>query len=193
MTPKKFFLDTNSLIALAGLQGEELRLFVTHLRKTKAELCISHVQIDETYSKEFPTYHEKITMALRRISEKGIEISPLRPTTELVIGISRIGYAKLSDEEFSKIDDSLRSELRKCMGKRAEDMNLARDALIALSSLDCDYFITSDRYLHKSWLKVIVRNDENRKILSQTHKIPEIVYARPTLQKLSQEIMKKVS
>lgn len=59
-------------------------------------------------------------------------------------------------------------------------LNIARDTLIAITSLNHDYFVTSDKCLHKSWRRVIEKDLENRKTLkAQSYKIPRIIYVRP--------------
>ena len=56
--------------------------------------------------------------------------------------------------------------------------NNSRDALIGLTALNNDFFITSDDCLYDSWKKVIFSNSENRKSLELKYKIPQIIRRR---------------
>lgn len=78
-----------------------------------------------------------------------------------------------------EFDKALRQEIERCVGeKKKDDLNIARDALIALSSLNHDYFITADRCLFKSWKIIIESNEGNKKALEKEYKIPEIIQRR---------------
>jgi len=72
-------------------------------------------------------------------------------------------------------------------GKRYFD--IAQDAVIALTSLDHDYFITSDKCLNKSWKTVIEKNAENKKLLEKSYKIPRIIHRR-TIKGIFEAIIK---
>jgi hypothetical protein len=116
--------------------------------------------------------------AIAKFKSKGIDIT-IESTNELVWGVSRWDYSKFGSKELSRIDDALRLENQKCMGKKGKgDLNVVRDALIALSSLNHDFFITADRCLFKSWKIVIESNEENNKALEQEYKIPKIIHRR---------------
>lgn len=194
----KFFLDTNSLNALTGLDKAGFSLLRTRLEESNAELCVTHIQVDERYTKEPSDYQQKIDKALEVLERNGIEIrKTMRTLTTkgLVIGISRVGFSMIFD---AKIDDELRREIKKCdderekhknMDKEARKLNIARDSLIAISSLDHDYFITSDKCLFQSWLKLVEGNAENRGILEKSHKIPKIIYVEPFPQAVLKEIL----
>ena len=57
--------------------------------------------------------------------------------------------------------------------------NVAKDALIALSSLNHDFFITADRCLFRSWKKVVEFNEGNERTLEQNgYKLPKLIQRR---------------
>jgi hypothetical protein len=139
---------------------------------------------------ELESYQQKISRALKSLGEKGITLR-LEPTKELIVGVSRVGHAIVAGPEISRIDGCLRKEIETCMREKAKDtLNIARDACIAITSLNHDYFVTSDKCLYESWLKVIEENMENKRALeAKGHRIPRIVYAPPDPQSLAEKIM----
>jgi hypothetical protein len=176
--PKSFFLDTNVFILLSGLDSGDLAILSGALAGNKIALCMSHVQIDEQNCQEFSDYRLKIEDALRKFTERGIEII-VEPTNEVVWDVSRFDLARFGSEELSKIDKALRKEIEKCERKKDKTVsNIAKDALIALSSLNHDFFVTADSCLFRSWKIVIESNEENRKAIEQQYKIPEIIHLR---------------
>lgn len=171
----KFYLDTNALWLLSGLKSSlpELSKYIV---ENHVELCTGQVQIDESVTEG--GFNEKIEKATRKLKAHDIVVS-LEPTIETVVDVSRIGFSKIGSDKLGKIDDELRSEIECCEGNnRKSKSNLARDALIALSSLNHDYFITSDECLFKSWKKVIETNQENKAYLQKTYSIPKIIHCK---------------
>ncbi len=145
-----------------------------HLEESKKELFATHVQIDEAIRNDI-TIFEKFNPALSKLKSYGIIVN-LIPTIEMVVGISRLDMCRWGSEELHSVDKALRSEIDLCMGNKSKGLlNTACDALIALSSLNHDYFITGDRCLAYSWNKVIEQNPQNRIVLSQKYSIPKII------------------
>lgn len=176
--PTSFFLDTNVFILLSGLDSNDLSILSRAIVKNKVKLCVSHVQIDEQRNQEFTDYQNKIKETMEKLSEKGINII-VEPTNEVILNVSRFDYARLGSDKLGEIDKALRQEIEKCMGeKKKGDSNIARDALIALSSLNHDYFITADKCLFKSWNIIIESNEKNKKALEKEYKVPEIIQRR---------------
>jgi len=177
--PTSFFFDTNALILLSGLDTDNLSILNREIAEKEIKICVTHVQIDEKYTHELGDYRQNIEKALEKLAKNGINII-VENTIELVLGISRLGYAKLGSEKLGEIDDALRKEIETCMGKKAKgDLNVASDALIALSSLNHDFFITADRCLFKSWKIVIDFNKENKKAIEQHgYKVPKIIHRK---------------
>lgn len=160
---------------LSGLNDDlpELRNYVF---ENHAEICTGQVQIDENITEG--DFSEKIERATRKLKAHGIVVN-LEPTIIAVVGISRFGFCKFGSDELGKIYDELRSEIEICEGKNPKPkLNIARDAIIALSSLNHDYFITADECLMKSWEKVIENNQENKTILQKAYSIPKIVHCK---------------
>lgn len=204
MMATKFFLDTNSLNALTGLDKAGFSILRTRLEESNTELCVTHIQVDERYNKEPPDYQQKIDKALEILERNDIEIRKTAralTTKGLVIGISRVGFSTISGDDLGKIDDELRREIKKCndewgkhknMSEKAKVLNIARDSLIAITSLNYDYFITSDKCLFESWLKVVEENAENKRILEKTYKIPKIIYIEPFPQAVLKGILTQI-
>lgn len=176
MTCVKFFLDTNALICLDGLKGSVLQDFKNRIDESNSELSTTHVQVDEwKLRREQRDYRRKVEEALASLKNKGIVIK-VELTKGFVIGVSRIGFGRISGEETGKVYDELRKEIDECEkaeGRTKTLLNIARDATIAISSLDHDFFITCDRCLSDSWCKVIGKY----KMLRQRFKIPRVIYA----------------
>jgi len=176
--PTSFFLDTNVFILLSGLGSNDLSILSRAMVENKIKLCVSHVQIDEQRNQESTDYQHKIKETFENLSEKGINII-VEPTNEVILDVSRFDYARFGSEKLGEIDKALRHEIEKCMGeKRKSDSNIARDALIALSSLNHDYFITADRCLFNSWKIIIESNEKNKEALEKEYRVPEIIQRR---------------
>jgi hypothetical protein len=119
--------------------------------------------------------------ARAKFSQVGIDIC-IEPTNQLVFDVSRWDLARFGSEQLGEIDEELRREIKKRMGRRFRGiLNVAKDALIALSALNHDYFITADRRLCASWKAVVEFNEKNKKMLEQNgYKIPNVVRRRKT-------------
>ena len=190
----KIFLDTCSIIALSGLDKAGFELLRSKLEESNSGLYASHIQVDEKYS-EISDFKQICKKAFEKFEEHGIRIHWEEATKGAVVGVSRVGYCRISGEDLARIDDELRRELEKCMNeegkhknldKKAKILNIARDCLIALTSTDYDCFITSDKCLYKSCIKVLQKN-ETKKMLEKT---PSILYVQPEAKKMLREILK---
>ena len=139
-------------------------------------------------SRALQDYQQKIEKALKSLRSNGIVIH-VEATKEIVLDISRFNLAKFGDEELGKLDDELRKEIDACeraKGTIKHSLNIARDALIAVSSLGHDFFITCDKCLSQSWNKVIGKHT----MLNQRFTIPRAVYIRPTPKDVAKQILK---
>lgn len=190
----RFFLDTCSIIALSGLDDKGFHLLRNLLEKSNSGLYASHVQADEiAYNDNKLSFEQMCERAFRRYEQHGIKIS-LEATRGMVVGISRVGSCRVSEDDIAGIDGDLRNEVKKCMGEKGKYetkpfdekamMNIARDSLIAITSVDYDYFITSDDCLYRSWTKII-QKDETRKVLGR---MPNIVYVEPDAERVLDQI-----
>lgn len=191
MSSCKFYLDTNALNYLAGLKGSDLQIFKKQIVASNSELSITHVQVDEAHEKELQNYQQKIQKALASLSSKGINVC-LEDTKIIVFDVSRFGFARFGDENIGKLYDDLRKEIEACekaKGKAKTPLNIACDAVIAVSSLNHDFFITTDRCLYDSWLKVIKKN----KTLKQQFKVPKIIYARRSPKDVAKRIIASIA
>lgn len=185
---KSIFLDTNSLILLSGIDEIDANRLSKEMEKNQIQIRITHVQIDEKISKEYSDYNEKIKKALTKLNANGIKVS-VESTKEIIFDVSRFGMAKFGSKVISEIDSALRSTIKNCMGEKAKNTtNIPRDALIAVSSLNHDYFFTNDECLYKGWNIVIESNDENKKALQKEgFKIPQIIR-----RKTSESVLKAI-
>ena len=183
-----FFLDTCSIIALSGLDNTSFAHLRNLLKESNSQLCASHIQVDEKYNKNNPDFEQMCKKAFEVFEKQGVKIS---------LGVTEGGFWNVFrwDEctwrdDLTGIYDELRDELEKCMkekGKHSSEpldekamVNSIRDCVIAVTSTDYDYFITSDNCLYKSWEKVLQKS-ENRKVLG---KIPETKYVEPNPEKI---------
>jgi hypothetical protein len=201
--PKKLFLDTCTIIALDDLKNEDFDILRDRLEESNSELHASHIQGDEKYRKRPSDPMQIYTEAFAIFEAHGIKIHWENPTKGGVFGVSRFGHSSFFGEPFTTIYKELVCEVRKCDEERGrhqdktvdeekreryeekKSLNVARDALIAITSLDHDYFITSDYCLHKS-LRKVLQNSENRTIFE---KIPEIIYEQPCAEKILTRIL----
>jgi hypothetical protein len=173
----KIYLDTCTINALTGLDNKEFDLLRSVLEKTNSRLYASHIQVDERYTKNSPDFEKKCEKAFERLVEHGIEIKP-EATKAAVYGISKYGLSKWSDIGIEKIRIELMVELEKCnkeKGKYPPIENIIKDFLIAVTSADYDYFITSDDCLYRSWRRILEKN-ETRDILGRAS---TILYVKP--------------
>ncbi len=200
MLAYSYFLDTNALVYLAGLKDSELQIFKNRIEAGNSELSTTHIQIDEItkhikfhepvkglHEKKVQSYQQKIDEALKTLKNKGIVVH-IEPTKAFVLGVSRLGHGALGSEDIGKIYDELRKVIEECeraKGKIKTLLNIACDAVIAVSSIDHDFFITTDRCLSDSWYKII----DKHKTLNKQFKIPKIVYARRSPKDVANRIL----
>lgn len=187
MASIKFFLDTGTLICLSGLTGSNLQIFKKRMKTSNSELSVTHIQVDEKFTKELKPYKLKIQEALESLMNKGITVR-LEATKISVSDLSRGDFSSFSDEETGKVYDELRMEIDNCeksKGRTKTQLNLDRDATIAISSLGYDVFVTCDRCLCDSWHRVINKHMS----LGRNFKIPQIVYVRRTPDSVAKQIL----
>lgn len=187
MANVKFFLDTNALLYLSGLEDPELSDFKNRIEASKAELCVTSVQVDEVHEREFQNYQQKIKKALESLANKGINAQH-EDTKIFVWGVTRWNYHVWTSKKIGKLYDELRKEIEECekaKGTKKTLLNIVRDATIAVSSLDHDFFITCDRCLFDSWRKVIGKHI----ILRQQFKVPKIIYAERSPKQIATHIL----
>jgi hypothetical protein len=124
--------------------------------------------------------------APNKLKEKKIPIQ-IEPTEAVVVGVSRFGLAKLSDEEVGRILDELRERLTE--KELTEDpLNLARDAMVAFTSLRFDHFISCDKNLAEVSSQVF---RENRELLDRKAVgFPDIVYVKPEPNEVTKAILR---
>ena len=116
----------------------------------------------------------------------------IEQTKGFIIGVSRIGYGVLGDEESGKLYDELRKEVEDCerpKGKIKSLLNIARDAAIAFSSLDHDFFITCDRCLYQSWNQIIDKYEKHM----QKFKFPKVIYTRWNSKDVAKRVLENIS
>lgn len=86
---------------------------------------------------------------------------------------------------------SYAKERKRLEQKGGNILNIATDALISITALGHDFFVTSDYCVFKCWLKVIEDDAQNRKAIleKEKHKIPKILFVHPSPQKVFSEIV----
>lgn len=191
MTHAKFFLDTNVLVYLSGLKDWDLQDFKTRIETSNSELSATHIQVDEIvdekYEKKLRNYQQKIEKALESLKSKGIKVR-LEATKIPVAGILRTGHFMTASQEVGKLYDELRKEIDGC--ERAKEtikpvLNIACDAVIAVSSLGHDFLITTDECLFVSWVNVIGKYQ----MLGQQFRVPKIIYAHRSPKLVAKQVL----
>jgi len=186
MVGAKFFLDTGVLNALQSLEGSDLQNFRNRIEASNSQLSVTHVQIDEKDNKEPKHYQQKIKRVLLSLKKKGIAVQ-LECTKIVVLDESRFDLARFGDEEIGNLYDELRSEIDQCertKGRTKTPSNIARDAIIAVSSIGHDFLITCDDCLCKSWQKVIDKHKMLRK-----SQVPRVIYAHPNPEEVARKML----
>ena len=150
----RVLLDTGALIALSGLKGTDFVAdFVGRCTESGTVLCVTHVQVDEKVAREVRDYEVKVDRAVAELRQFGLLVE-MEPTGIAVVGISRVGLAKLGGEDGGSLYEKLRRLISDCdrnKGKSGDVLNVARDAVIAVSALDHDAFIVCDECLFRSF------------------------------------------
>jgi len=163
MTMFKFYLDTDALNRLSSLNGKKLEEFKKRFNSINAELIVTHVQVDERYSpKEEQKYQEVVDKAVETLRRNGIEIK-VENTKGMVVGISRVGFCSICNSNIRKIYDELDKEINACEKAKQNPkapLNVKRDAMIAVSSLEHSFLITTDKCLCDSFNKVVEEKKE---------------------------------
>jgi len=178
MTMFKFYLDTDALNRLSSLNGEKLEEFRKRFNSIDAELIFTHVQVDEKYTPKDEQEYQKIAhKAIDTLRSKGIQVR-LENTKIAVAGISRDDYCSVSSQDIEKIYDELDKEINACEKAKQnpkDPLNVKRDAIIAVSSLEHSFLITTDKCLCDSFNKVI----EGKKELVEKVMLPKSKLATP--------------
>jgi hypothetical protein len=194
----KIFLGTCSIIALSGLkETEEFDLLRNKLEECKSGLYASHIQGDEIHPKELSDFREIYRKAFEKFENHGIKLHWEEPTRGAIMGVSRMGFCRIFEDDLAEIGEELEREIRKCMeekGKfnnknideKAIVLNIARDCLIAITSLDYDYFITSDKCLYESWMKILQKHKPEEKL----KKTSEVTYVQLSPEMILKEILR---
>ena len=184
----KIFLDTCSINALSGLDNASFAHLRSLLKESNSELWASHIQVDEKYNKN-TDFEQMCRKAFEAFEKQGVKIN-LGITKGGVWGVSKWGLFSWGSEKLTEIYNELKYEIENCMRKKGKYnskpfdkkamLNNIRDCLIAVTSADYDYFITSDDCLFKSWEKVLQKS-ENREALGR---ISDTKYAEPKPEKI---------
>ncbi len=181
ITMFKIFLDTNALIFLSGLKGEELEEFRKGFNRKNAELIITSVQVDEKRKrKKDEKYQETINKAIATLEDNGIQVK-VETTNVGVVGISRFGYSSLATPDILNIYHELDKKVAECekeKGKSKDPLNIKRDAVISVSPLEYSFLITTDKCLNESF---------NRIMKEQKKVVEKVVIPKARLAKASSE------
>jgi hypothetical protein len=166
----KFYLDTDALNCLSGLHGKELDEFRDRFNSIDAELVITHVQIDERMNADSlqergRKYSDIVSKAVKTLRDNGINVKVENPKIS-VVGIARVGYCSASNPAVGEVYDELRKKICACEASRhrrsrpKDVLNIARDAVIAVSAFEHSYLVTTDWCLSDSFNKVIEEKKE---------------------------------
>ena len=175
MSIVEVFLDTSALIALSGLRSHKVDALKNLIQSGNLRLNVSHIQVDEKVERNYVDYNRRIIKALGTLEKKGIKVC-LIPTKIAVTDVSRVELSTIGDEEINGFYDELLHEISECeknKGKTKDWKNLVCDAIIAVTAIDHDYFITCDSCMYDTWKKVI----DSYGILRHRFKIPRLYYA----------------
>jgi hypothetical protein len=185
----KIFLDTCSINALSGLDNASFAHLRSLLERSNSELWASHIQVDERYTQNNPEFEQMCEKAFEVFEKQGVKIN-LGITKGGVWGVSKWGLCSWGSEKLTEIYNELKYEIETCMRKKGKYnskpfdkkamLSNIRDCLIAITSADYDYFITSDDCLFKSWEKVLQKS-ENRQVLGR---ISDTKYVEPNPEKI---------
>lgn len=161
---------------LLGCSQEQITEIAEEISKKNIELQICHIQIDEHSTDDKDTLGNSITLtekakkALKKLRTYGCQIN-IVCTKGIMFGISKFGLCCFGDDFLSQLCDELIAEIGKWQ-KQDKVSNVARDALIAVSSLDNNYFLTSDLRLKQAWDSVISKHQEE---VEKKYLIPKII------------------
>ncbi len=172
-----FHLDSGALIALSGLSIAESKTLRSLLERTDSELTVTHIQIDEKHPDTAKDYRKKVQEALAALTTKGLRVT-LEPSKVTVANYSRSNLTQVGNQALEEAFGHLVTLLRNCEGVAERDPTppgIGRDAIIGVSSMDHDVFVTTDKCLSRSYRKLAETDDQ----VVHAHSIPEIVYVRP--------------
>ncbi len=119
-----FMLDTNIFDKI--IENQELEIKISELKNRKQiRILTTHIQIDELNDTPDAAKRKKLHECANKICE-------CIPTSDCIVGISRLGMARLGNgEEFEKI--------------RQGNLKRTEDALISsTASSDADFLVTED-------------------------------------------------
>jgi len=139
---KTFMLDTNIFDKI--INNEKLEIRILELKNSEQiKILTTHIQIDELGAIADTARRKKLLKCVNEICE-------CIPTMGVVLDVSRIGMARLSDgEEIEKI--------------RQGNLKRTQDALISsTASSDTDFLVTEDR----SFATRVKRNLTNVQVLN---------------------------
>lgn len=179
----KVFLDTNALIALAGLhQTLILGDFVRYCASSGALICISHVQVDEKVDREMRDYQARIEKAVRELKNLGLEIV-LEGTTVGVWDVSRWDMSRRGGEVEHSLYCNLLELISVCDRERGKKGGAVRDAIIGASALDHDLFVVCDECLYRSFqlATASLKGLQNR--------LPQIIFRKPTAEDVATGVL----
>jgi hypothetical protein len=180
------FLDTNALILLARTPEADLSNLKTQQERNRLQLSVTSIQIDEAsrgvkFSRDAPEhttgktktrlvneYTEKIGYALKSLRNKGLRLD-VEPAKICVQGLERDGYGLEGGTQLGELYDELRDEIDRCeekKGRPKDELNIAGDAVIAVTSIGHDFLVTADKCLAKSFKTVIERHKTDEHLLS---------------------------
>ena len=183
------FLDTNTLYVLSSLENELLNHLKEWIDRNDVKLYTAYIQIDDMYSEEPSGYRTATESALKQLKTKGIMVKST-DTKGIIFDISRLDLAEFSNDILDQVYDKLRNKLAdetKRKGKNVNQLNMSRDASVALTSLDFDYFITCNKTLGETTEKIF--NEDKDVLLREDKKIPQIYYTKAEPSEIAKAIL----
>jgi len=179
------FLDTNALNAFTGISKKDAQIIHNLLEQSCSSIRVCHLQVDERYA-HISKWNEKAEKIIYSFRNKGLVLNQI-PSKISVTGVSRIGMSEIADGVISKIYDELVNVIENCEKKNKEKKNIMIDAMIGVTSIGNEIFITCDCCLAKS-LKIVLDNAYPKYDKIFNIKKPEIIYIQPN----TKNIVKKV-
>ena len=184
----RILLETSSVNALSGCHKEQFIELTDRLRSKGAQLCVLFTTLGERYARENgkKDYNRMLRRTVDHFTLKGLELRITQ--SELFIpGITTKGMAKETSPFCSQLFYELTELIEKCEKPKNPNKpidNIQRDAIIGVSSLCYDFFITSDYCLNKSLDKII------KKYRNKLPNIPINSYRCPKKENILDEINK---
>jgi hypothetical protein len=177
----RILLDTCSLNAIP-IDKDKLKSLNSLLTPKSAQFCLLHVTFNERYKKE--DIYANLKDLGKHYTDNGLIIH-VNLSEIYLKGITIKGTARKASDFQMQLFKELENLVKDCESSNKKDVNIKRDTIIGVSSLNYDVFITSDKCLKVS-LDYLIQ--KNIKKLKEKGTIPKTAYRKPEYQEIVDEI-----